>query len=788
MGELGTSDHHDEVAAQGSRIAHLYDLAPVAYLSLDARGIIRDVNLTGAALLGRDRAALRGEPFSAIAKLDDDLTWSRHLQRAATEGRATGDLELGIDGRRIPVEAVTARDVTEEGTLSFLTALVDVGETTRMRARLERMGRAALAINEALTTGVDAVLEAIVEHARHVAQAELAVLGVRDDEGRPFERVVHRGVAPEHTAGLIALLGHQRVLRFASGSGAPPFAGLPGLPPITGLLGVPVRHRDRVLGSVLVGNQRGARGFDDDDVRAVVLLAEQGALAYEVARSRRREARQRAFLQAVIDQVPECILVSDEAGRVATMNRTARELSAADTGRALRPIVQAALRGERILGTELAVATRDGRRVPFVASAAPILDERGARVGAVTAWRDITAQKEHERALRRTRDTALAATDLLVQLAHSLTELGDLEWIPRLLVDAAIDHLGAGAAAVLTPDADGELGVAAARGLPMLPPGFRAGPAIGAAELVALLTAARGGGPRIGRVLPLISRRDRFGDLVLLFDHDAELSGERLGLAAGLVDLAATAFAEAQRERQLEAARETMLRTEKLRALGELAAGVTHDLKNVLAPLWLQVDFLDMTVPAGSIAREALPRMHRVMKRAVATVDRLRAFGRQEPMPGEVLDLNELIEESVTLSRERRRKNGDTIEVRVALGTPPPVVAEPSELVTSVLNLLVNAYDALGARGGRVTVRTGADGAGGWLEIEDDGPGIPAALQKRVFEPSFSTKGTGGTGLGLAMVYAFVHRHGGHVTLDSAPGQGTRFRIWLPAAGPAPAS
>jgi signal transduction histidine kinase len=81
-----------------------------------------------------------------------------------------------------------------------------------------------------------------------------------------------------------------------------------------------------------------------------------------------------------------------------------------------------------------------------------------------------------------------------------------------------------------------------------------------------------------------------------------------------------------------------------------------------------------------------------------------------------------------------------------------------------------------------VSVRTGEDAGGGWIEVEDDGPGIPTELQRRIFEPSFSTKGKEGTGLGLAMVYAFAQRHGGHVAVDSPPDKGARFRIWLPRA------
>jgi len=790
---------HEALERSRSRFSRLYDFAPVAYLTLDAKGLVLDVNLSGAAMFGRDRGSLVGKPLVAVTKLDDATSLFRHLERTAADGHATSDLEFEVAGRQIQVQAVSARDLASEGGISFLTALVDVGERKRaeelvaaahrseqrLRARLETLASAQMAISVALTQGMDAVLEAIAEQARHVADADLAVLGIGVAEDGRFEQVVQSGRAREDAAGLLQRVGHEQAIGIADGS----------------LLAVPVRYRDQLFGTIVLVDRRNMAGFDIDDQRFVALLAERAAVAIEVA-------RQRAFLQSVIDQVPEGIVVSDASGRLVTMNARAREFSIPETGEVSPfgdplvfdvrlssgepspweeiPLVRAVLHGEKVVGTELAVATREGRLVPIMASAAPIVDDRGSRVGAVAAWRDVTMIKDHERDLRHARDTAEAATDLLVHLAHSLTQLGHLEGIPKFLVDAAVEHLGADAAAVLAMTPRGDLEVAASRNLPGTIGQFRAAPDVIGPELVSRLVTACGSDLPTGRAFPLAIGGELHAVLVLLFERDAGLSQERFGLVAGLVDLAATAFADAQREAQLAAVRETMIRTEKLRALGQLAAGVSHDLKNMLSPLWLHADFLEQAIPVDAPAREALPRLRRVLKRALDTVERLRAFGRQESMPGESVDLNEIVQECAGLTAGRRRPPQKKIELRVELGNPPRVVAEPSELVTSVLNLLVNAFDALPG-GGVVIARTGEDAGGGWVEIEDDGPGIPPELQPRVFDPSFSTKGTGGTGLGLAMVYAFVRRHGGQVTLDSATDHGARFRIWLPRAeSPAP--
>ena len=109
------------------------------------------------------------------------------------------------------------------------------------------------------------------------------------------------------------------------------------------------------------------------------------------------------------------------------------------------------------------------------------------------------------------------------------------------------------------------------------------------------------------------------------------------------------------------------------------------------------------------------------------------------------------------------------------------------EIVGALVNLIVNAIDAM-PDGGTITLRSGEAERGGWVEVADDGPGMPPEVERRVFEPFFTTKGAEGTGLGLAMVYATVQRHGGSVKLETAPGKGTTFRLWFPATSSAPPS
>ena len=120
------------------------------------------------------------------------------------------------------------------------------------------------------------------------------------------------------------------------------------------------------------------------------------------------------------------------------------------------------------------------------------------------------------------------------------------------------------------------------------------------------------------------------------------------------------------------------------------------------------------------------------------------------------------------------------IEVVVELSSPPMVLIRPADCVTAIVNLLLNSADALAAKG-RIRISTGASEGGAWIEVADNGPGIPPEIKSKVLEPFFTTKGEAGTGLGLSMVYAFTQRHGGRLEIESDLGHGVRARMWFPA-------
>ncbi len=169
------------------------------------------------------------------------------------------------------------------------------------------------------------------------------------------------------------------------------------------------------------------------------------------------------------------------------------------------------------------------------------------------------------------------------------------------------------------------------------------------------------------------------------------------------------------------------------------------------------------------------------MKRGTEMLDRLRAFSRQSPgAAAHEVDINALAREAVGIARPRMSSRGGALaRIVEELGAVPPVIARGEEIVAAIVNLIVNAIDAM-TSGGTITVKTGHSDGQAWVSVADTGPGMTTEVQARIFEPFFTTKGADGTGLGLAMVFATMQRHRGHVSLETAPGKGAKFTLSLP--------
>ena len=234
---------------------------------------------------------------------------------------------------------------------------------------------------------------------------------------------------------------------------------------------------------------------------------------------------------------------------------------------------------------------------------------------------------------------------------------------------------------------------------------------------------------------------------------------------------------------------EQLLQQEKLVAVGQLVSGVAHELNNPLAGVMAFAQLLLASpVPLDDEPRQAVETIHREAKRAAKIVSSLLTFARQQPAERAAAQLNDIVTDTLELRRYALRTAG--VEVTLDLDAALPATwADPFQLQQVVLNLLVNAEQALAGTDTerQIRIRTWREGGGSQiaLAVSDNGPGIALEQLTRIFNPFFTTKPVGqGTGLGLSISDGIIHEHGGRIRVDSAPGSGATFVVEIPYVVP----
>jgi len=241
----------------------------------------------------------------------------------------------------------------------------------------------------------------------------------------------------------------------------------------------------------------------------------------------------------------------------------------------------------------------------------------------------------------------------------------------------------------------------------------------------------------------------------------------------------------------LEQTREALFRAQKMEAVGQLTGGIAHDFNNILAVILGNVDLLSVQFKGNETAQDLIETVRRATLHGKDLTGHLLAFSRRRQLNPQPVDVNVLVADIVkllgrTLGGSVRLATNTSADAGVAL-------ADPSALEAAVLNIALNARDAM-PDGGTLTIRTSRvdvskapateddlkPGSYAVLALQDTGTGMPPDVAAKVFEPFFTTKGGRGTGLGLSMVYGFAKQSGGTVTIDSAPGKGTTVSIFLP--------
>ncbi|MCU1326583.1 MAG: hybrid sensor histidine kinase/response regulator [Bryobacterales bacterium] len=311
------------------------------------------------------------------------------------------------------------------------------------------------------------------------------------------------------------------------------------------------------------------------------------------------------------------------------------------------------------------------------------------------------------------------------------------------------------------------------------------------------------GGLRSVVAAPLMSHGNVFGILVAarmevgaFTSPDCEFLrqlSEHVALAANQMQIYS---ALQQAYDDIRRTQESVMEQERLRALGQMASGIAHDINNALSPVALYTEsLLDREPDLSPRTRQYLETIQRAIEDVAHTVGRLREFYRN-PEPQLILApvaLNTLIGQVLDLTRARWSdiplKEGIVIQVRTGLDESLPLVSGiESEMREALTNLIFNAVDAM-PDGGTLTLRTAFDGGRVpaaadrvHVEVIDAGGGRDEETRRRCMEPFFTTKGERGTGLGLAMVYGFAQRHNADLEIESATGQGTTIRLKFPLA------
>jgi two-component system, cell cycle sensor histidine kinase and response regulator CckA len=283
--------------------------------------------------------------------------------------------------------------------------------------------------------------------------------------------------------------------------------------------------------------------------------------------------------------------------------------------------------------------------------------------------------------------------------------------------------------------------------------------------------------------------------------YDLEIRGERIFFEATVsplpddrvVIVARDVTERLKTERALRESEDQLRQAQKMEAVGQLAGGIAHDFNNLLMAIMSNAELAALELNADSPAGSHIDEIKSASRRARSLTQQLLAFSRKQMLQPRVLDMNSVVGEAEQILR---RLIGENITMSVALEPAlGQVRADPGQLVQVLVNLAVNARDAM-PRGGQLTIESmnrdvGAaetrahrglrEGRYVALQVRDSGVGMDVDTKARIFEPFFTTKPPGqGTGLGLSTVYGIVKQSGGYIAVDSAPGSGTIFTILLP--------
>jgi PAS domain S-box-containing protein len=563
-----------------------------------------------------------------------------------------------------------------------------------------------------------------------------------------------------------------------------------------------------------------------------------------IANSQLREEAARGRLAAIVESSEDAIISKSSDGTITSWNhgaenmfgysqseaigRPAAMLFPADRADEETDILMRIERGERVDSFESVRLRKDGEPIDISATISPIRDASGKVVGASKIARDITERKRAEEAVRgqaKKLASQLTRLHLLNAITRAIGERQDLPSIFQVVIRTLEDELPIdfGCLCLYQPpdtlvitrvgvksqELAVNLGMIEQAHVRIEQNGLSRcvrGQLVYEPDLAAVQFSfpqrLAADGLRAMVAAPLLVENKVFGVLIVarreprsFSSGDCEFLGqlsEHVALAAHQTQLYGTLQVAYEDLRQTQ---EAVMRQEKLRVLGQMASGIAHDINNALSPAALYVESLIERELPRSEAKDCLMIIQRAIEGVAQTVARMKEFySQRDPLLAHVsVRLNRVVEQAIELTRPHwnatPQKSGLVISVDADLAPDLPVITgAESELRDALTNLILNAVDAM-PEGGRLTLRSRAvEPDLVQLDVTDSGIGMDEATRSRCLELFFTTKGVRGTGLGLAMVYGTVERHGGELQIESEPGVGTHIRLIFPAAAIMPVS
>jgi PAS domain S-box-containing protein len=546
---------------------------------------------------------------------------------------------------------------------------------------------------------------------------------------------------------------------------------------------------------------------------AVACFQDITALKQAEAQVAQRRGKEMRRLHELLEALPAAIYTTDAAGRITFYNKAAVDLAGRRpemgqlwcvTWRLYRPDgtpmphdecpMAIALKENRpIHGIEAVAERPDGTRIPFLAYPTPLRDPEGALVGGINMLIDLSATKRAEAALRDSEGRLRELNGSLAQqVEHRARQLAASRAQLQALFEASPDWLTLLRA---TPDgkfvyADLNPACAAAYGLKREEIIGRTVEEVIGAEaaqlpLHHLRECLHSGRPQRYNARQTVAGRTRTIDVVFVTVPGQSENGDRL--------IVATARDITEHE-ELDA---QLRQAQKMEVLGQLTGGVAHDFNNLLTAITGNLELLERRIKADAGAARLARAAQRAAERGATLTKQLLAFSRRQHLRLQSVDINALIHGMRDLWR---RTIGAHIGVETALAPDLwPALADSTQLEIALLNLVINARDAM-PLGGSVLIETRnltggvdplpAEMAGCdciLLAVHDTGIGMTPEVRMRAIEPFFTTKGVGkGSGLGLSQVYGAVRQSGGALEIDSTPGRGTAVRLYLPRAAGLP--